>query len=128
MDSNLPSTQNIQVKEEDEVFIASPQKLMWWKFRKHKMAVIAAAFLIILYFCAIFSEFIAPYDPFEFNARYTYIPPQKVHLIDETGRLQWPFTYEIIKKRDPVTFALTYTEDTTKPKHYLRFFATGAKY
>ena len=101
---------------------------MWWKFRKHKMAVVAAAFLAIMYFSAIFSEFVAPYDPFAFDARYTYLPPQTIHIIDENGQWQMPFTYEITKQRDPVTFALTYAEDKTQPKHYLQFFVAGAPY
>lgn len=128
MDSNSQPALNSNTKEEEKVFVASPRKLMWWKFRKHKMAVFAVIFLAIIYFCAIFSEFVAPYDPFAFSARYTYLPPQAIHVFDENGRLQFPFTYEISKKRDPVTFALTYSEDTTKPKHYLHFLVKGAPY
>ncbi|MBE7469760.1 MAG: ABC transporter permease [Anaerolineae bacterium] len=128
MDLSPQLALNSNTREEEEVFVASPRKLMWWKFRKHKMAVVAVIFLVVVYFCAIFSEFVAPYDPFAFSARYTYLPPQAIHLLDENGRLQFPFTYEINKQRDPETFALTYTEDTTKPKHYLRFFVTGAPY
>jgi peptide/nickel transport system permease protein len=127
MNSTLKSTPKPETKA-DEVFVATPGKLMWWKFRKHKMAVIAAIFLAFMYFSAIFSEFVAPYDPFDFDARYTYLPPQTIHLVDEKGTLHWPFTYEVTKKRDPVTFALTYTEDTTKPKHYLKLFVAGAPY
>ena len=128
MESSLPLAPNSKAKHDEEVYVASPRKLMWWKFRKHKMAVAAGIFLIILYFCAIFSEFVAPYDPFAFDARYTFLPPQTIHLIDENGQLQRPFTYEVKKQRDPVTFALTYTEDTTKPKHYVQIFVTGAPY
>ncbi len=128
MESSLPLTPNSKSKRDEEVYVASPRKLMWWKFRQHKMAVAAGIFLAIMYFAAIFSEFAAPYDPFAFDARYTYLPPQAIHLIDEKGQLQRPFTYEIKKQRDPVTFALTYTEDTTKPRHYVQLFVTGAPY
>jgi peptide/nickel transport system permease protein len=128
MESSLALAPSPKTKVEEEILVASPGKLMWWKFRKHKMAVASGIFLIILYVCAIFSEFVSPYDPFAFSARYTYIPPQAIHLIDEKGQLRWPFTYEINKKRDPTTFALTYTEDTTKPKHDLRIFTVGAPY
>ncbi|CAG0964362.1 Oligopeptide transport system permease protein OppC [Anaerolineae bacterium] len=128
MESSLPLTPNSKSTRDEEVYVASPRKLMWWKFRQHKMAVAAGIFLAIMYFAAIFSEFAAPYDPFAFDARYTYLPPQAIHLIDEKGQLQRPFTYEIKKQRDPVTFALTYTEDTTKPRHYVQLFVTGAPY
>jgi ABC-type antimicrobial peptide transport system permease subunit len=36
---------------------------MWWKFRKHKMALISAVILIIMYLAALFCEFVAPYGP-----------------------------------------------------------------
>ena len=114
--------------EEEKTFVASQWKLTWWKFKKHRMAMIAAVILCIVYFCAVFAEFIAPYDPFTFNARYTFMPPQAVHLFDDKGQLQAPFTYELTKQRDPVTFATTYKEDTSKPKHYVQLFAHGAPY
>jgi peptide/nickel transport system permease protein len=114
--------------EEEKSYVAPPWRLMWWKFKKHRMAVVAAGFLCVLYFGALFCEFVSPTDPFAFNARYTYMPPQAVHFTDENGQLQMPFTYEMIKQRDPVTFATTYKEDTKKPKHYLQLLVHGAPY
>src|SRR5512142_672504 len=124
MDTKLetPVAPVMRVKEEEKNYFASPGRLMWLKFKKHRMAMIAGVILIILYFCAIFAEFVAPFDPFTFNARYTFMPPQPVHFIDEKGQLQRPFTYEMVKRRDPVTFATTYAQDATKPKHYLQLF------
>ena len=61
--------EEIPVEEEDlqkageKVYVAPPWKLMWWRFRKHKMALICAVVLIVFYFVAIFCEFVAPYDP-----------------------------------------------------------------
>ena len=123
-----PAVPALQMQEEEKAYIAPPSKLMWWKFRKHRMAMVAGVVLIILYVCAIFAEFVAPFDPFTFNARFTFMPPQPVHFIDEKGQLQRPFTYEMVKRRDPVTFATTYAQDATKPKHYLQLFSPGQEY
>src|SRR5512136_2847626 len=85
--------------QEKAIYVASHWRLMWWKFRKHKMAVISGIFVIVLYLAALFAEFVAPYDPFTFDAKFTYAPPQRIHLFDAQGKLHWPFTYEIVKKR-----------------------------
>lgn len=114
--------------QEEAIYVASQWRLMWWKFRKHKMAVIGGIFVILLYLAALLAEFVAPYDPFVFNAKFTYAPPQRIHLFDGQGKLHWPFTYEIVKKRDPNTFQSIYTEQTDGPRHALRFFARGAPY
>jgi len=125
--SQLQTVPKLRV-EEEKSYVAPPWKLMWWKFKKHRMAMAASVVLLILYLFAILAEFVAPFDPFAFNARYTFAPPQAIHIRDEKGQLQAPFTYEVIKQRDPVTFATTYKEDTTKPKHYLRLFVHGSAY
>jgi peptide/nickel transport system permease protein len=130
METPTPSAQikaRVDV-EEEKSYVASPFKLMWWKFKKHRMAVLAAYILIFLYLCAIFAEPVAPFDPFTFNARYTFMPPQAVHFSDEKGMLRLPFTYEMVKKRDPLTFATTYTEDKSKAKHTLKLFVAGQPY
>ena len=36
----------------------------------------------MIYLVVLFAEFIAPYDPGDYIARYTYAPPQTLHLFD----------------------------------------------
>lgn len=128
MSVSIQLESTLVASKEQGVYVAPPWKLMWWKFRKHRLAVASVIFLAVMYTSALLAEFVAPYDPFAFSARHTFVPPQKVHIMDEASQWQWPFTYEINKQRDPETFALTYTEDTTKPKHYLQLWVRGAEY
>jgi peptide/nickel transport system permease protein len=65
------------------VYVASQWKLMWWKFRRHKMAMAGLVMVIILYLIAIFAEFLAPSDPNQVNAAYTYAPPQRIQVVRE---------------------------------------------
>ena len=44
------------------LFEASQLRLMWWKFRRHKPALISAIFLGVLYLSILISEFLAPYN------------------------------------------------------------------
>ena len=62
--------------------VASQWQLMWWQFRRHRLAMASAVVLLLIYLVAAFCEFIAPFDPSAFTPRYTYAPPQRVHLLD----------------------------------------------
>ena len=46
------------------------------------MAMVSAVVLIAIYLIAAFCEFLAPFSPIAFNPRYTYAPPQQLHLFD----------------------------------------------
>src|SRR5512135_756821 len=105
--------QNVLPLEEEEVeervAVAPPLTLMWWKFRKHKMALISSVILIIMYIVAIFCEFVAPYGPDDTFIRYKLAPPTVIHLLDAQGKLQAPFVYKIRRKVDPETLANIFT-------------------
>jgi peptide/nickel transport system permease protein len=62
--------------------VASQWQLMWWQFRRHRLAMASAVVLLLIYLVAAFCEFFAPFDPSAFTPRYTYAPPQMVHLFD----------------------------------------------
>jgi peptide/nickel transport system permease protein len=65
-----------------KVQVASQWQLIWWRFRQHKLALFSLIVLVLIYLVVIFGEFLAPYDPGEYSARYTYAPPQPLHLIE----------------------------------------------
>jgi peptide/nickel transport system permease protein len=113
--------------EEEKIYVASYWKLMWWKFRRHKMALISAVVVILLYLIAIFCEFVAPYDPEQYFLKYKGTPPSKIHLFDAEGRIHMPFVYRIVRTRDPETLRELYDEDTTT-RYPLTFFVRGVEY
>lgn len=47
----------------EKVYIASNWQLIWWKYRKHRVAVASTFIVVIFYLIAAFCEFVAPYDP-----------------------------------------------------------------
>lgn len=83
-------------------------------FLKHKMGVAASVVLIILAINTIFAGFISPYDYNDHRDDFAYLPPSKVHYIHE-GKFVGPFVYKMVKKRDPVTFLLEFTEIKDTP-------------
>ncbi|HEY3230208.1 MAG TPA: ABC transporter permease [Roseiflexaceae bacterium] len=97
----------------EQVYVAPQWKLMYWKFRRHRMAVVSVFVLAIFYLAAAFCEFVAPYDPEAFSTRFTAAPPTRVHLIDANGTFRGPFIYGSKRDRDPVTLRPTFVEDRT---------------
>lgn len=112
--------------EQERFFTASQWRLMWWKFRRHRLAVVAAAILLVFYLSTLISELIAPYDLHTRNARFIHAPPQALHLFHE-GRFVGPFTYGLKQTLDMETLKRVYTEDTSRV-HPLRFFCRGDDY
>ncbi len=110
----------------DALYTAKPWKLIWWRFRKHKLALISMIFLACAYLMAIFAEVVAPYTPNSIEKLQTFVPPQAVHVIHD-GKPQWPFVYELKRTRDPATARVTYVEnrDVTVP---VAFFVHGEGY
>lgn len=111
----------------ESVYVAPPWKLMWWRFRKHKMAMISAAVLVVFYFTAAFCEFVAPYDPDMPFIQYKYSPPTKIHVRDAQGRFHAPFIYQTTRGVDPITAQPTYVEDT-QTRYPIELFAQGPAY
>jgi peptide/nickel transport system permease protein len=115
-------------KEEEKLYTATQWQLMWRKFRRHKLAIIGLVILAILYTFAIFCEFFAPQDPAKRDTNYIYVPPQKIHFIDESGRFYLrPFVYGLKQESDPITWRKVYVEDRSK-KYPVYFFVHGDKY
>jgi len=119
---------NINNKEVHRIDYATHYQLMWWKFRKNHMALIAVGVLGIFLIISLFAEFIAPCKTGTRNINYLQGPPIKVHLLDDKGKFHFqPFIYEMVKKRDPVTLRVSYIADTSK-QIPLRFFTRGETY
>ena len=69
---------------QEAINVATQWQLMWWRFRKHRLAMTSLVIVILIYLVALLAEFLAPFTPDEFQADYTYAPPQRLHLFLET--------------------------------------------
>lgn len=100
---------------EERVYTASQWQLMWWKFRKHRMAIAGGIFVIFMYFIALTCEFLAPYPLEARDSKFSWAKPQAVHFVDAEGKFHLrPFVYGMTEYSDPVTWRITYTEDKTR--------------
>ena len=109
----------------ERIYIATQWQLMWWRFRKHKLAVASAIILAGLYLVVIFAEFFAYADPHKSEAERSLLPPQPIYFFDN-GQFS-PYVLGLTGKRDPNTFKRVYAPDPNQ-KLPLRLFARGFEY
>jgi peptide/nickel transport system permease protein len=111
--------------KEQRIFVASQWQLMWWRFRKHRVAVVSGVVVIGFYLAVLGADFLAYADPNASEAQRSLMPPQAIHLFDG-GRFR-PHVYAVKGARDPLTFKRVYQADPNQ-KIPLRLFAEGFEY
>ncbi len=112
-------------KAEERISVASNWQLVWWRFRKNKLAVASALVLILFYVIVLVPEFFATQDPEATDAALAFIPTQGLSFFSDSGfGLNVP---ALVGKRNPVTLRMEWKIDETK-KVPIRLFAHGYKY
>ena len=67
---------------EERISVASQRQLIWWRFRKHKVAVAATVIVIGFYVMVLLADFLATSDPAYSEAFRGLMPIQPAHLFD----------------------------------------------
>jgi peptide/nickel transport system permease protein len=114
------------VREDERFYRASALTLIWWKFKRHRVAVASALVLLVFYLMIPFVEVVAPYDQGKRNGDFLYAPPQGVHLF-HAGSFVGPVVYPYSFKFNLDTFKRDYLVDHTQPQP-IRFLCRGEPY
>jgi peptide/nickel transport system permease protein len=112
--------------EQERFYRASQWQIMWWKFRRHRIAVVAGMILLAFYASTLISEFIAPYDLHTRDTNHIYAPPQRLHLFHE-GSFVGPFVYGYTMSLNLQNLKREYVDDR-RAVYRLRFFCLGDDY
>ena len=121
-----PNSIEAMTPEQERVYLASQMRLMWWKFRRHKLAVISGIVILTLYSMILICEFLAPYNYQTRNTDFIRAPRQAVHLFHE-GKLVGPFVYGYAQRLNMETLKREYDIDHTKVDR-IRFVCRGDPY
>ena len=105
---------------------ASQGQIIWWRFLRHRIAVVALAFLGVSYFSVLITEFLAPYDLHTRHTNFIFAPPQPLHLFHD-GRFVGPFVYPYEYTLNMENLKREYAADRTEPQP-IRFFCSGEPY
>lgn len=112
--------------DQERYYMASQWRMMWWRLRRHKLAVVSGIVLILLYGSTLISEALAPYNLHTRSIDHIYAPPQGVHLFHE-GEFIGPFVYGLDYRLNMTNLKREYT-DSPNEIQPLRFFCSGDEY
>ena len=115
-----------KAKSREDYYLASQWTLMGRKLKKHKLAQVSMVILGVLYFCALFANFLAPYDLEEFDGLYRNSKPTTIYFEFE-GEYVGPYVCKLVKTIDRTNFTVTITEDTSE-YYPVQFFVHGSEY
>lgn len=121
-----PRSIEAMTPEQERYFQAPAWRLIWWKFKRHKLALYSFWFLLLLYASILFVEMIAPYGLETRDTGHIYAPPQSIHFFHD-GDFVGPFVYGYKYELDMETLKRVYVEDETQVQP-LRFFCSGDSY
>ena len=112
--------------EQERYYMATQWQLMWWKLKRHRLAMISGAVLAFMYFSVIISEFLAPYALTTRNTDFIYAPPQTINFFHD-GEFQGPFVYGLKYKLNMTNLKREYQKDKQSIQK-IRFFCRGDPY
>ena len=112
--------------EQERYYMATQWQLMWWKLKRHRLAMISGAVLAFMYFSVIISEFLAPYALTTRNTDFIYAPPQTINFFHD-GEFQGPFVYGIKYQLNMTNLKREYQEDKQSIQK-IRFFCKSDPY
>ena len=107
-------------------YVASQWRMMWWKLRRHHVAVAAGVILLAMYLGIMVCEFVAPYGVDTRKTDFIYAPPQPVHIFYQ-GRLVAPYVLGYDSHLDMRRLERIYMPDPQKLQP-IRFFCRGGEY
>lgn len=109
------------LEQPDAIAVAPNWKLVWWRFRKHRLALVGGVVLIIIVILASFPAFFSTQDPNESDKLGSFRPPQGVHFWDNGPAL---FAFEAKGARNVRTLRMEWVIDETQ-KVPLVWFGQG---
>jgi peptide/nickel transport system permease protein len=123
----VPTTETrVLTPEQERYYLASQWRLIWWRLKKHRVAMVSLVFLVVLYGIIPFVEFLSPYALRSRHPDHVYFPPQRIHLFHE-GRLVGPFVYGAAMTINMETLKREYKEDRSR-RYRLELFTRGEPY
>jgi peptide/nickel transport system permease protein len=118
--------EGLGIGEAERVSVATQWQLVWWRFRKHKLAVVSVGVLGVFYVVVLFADFFAYADPIASEAQRGLIAPQAIHLLDATGAFN-PNVEALVGTRDQVSFKRVYVVDPSQ-RVPVRLLTQGFEY
>ena len=126
MTSQTTLSNEVNETFKDEAFDVAPNwKLVWWRFKKHRLALVSAFVLLGIILIALFPDFFSIQDPNKSSARKSFMPPQGISFFHD-GSFQI-HVKPLKGKRNKTTLKMEWGVDEKRILP-LRFFTSGYEY
>ena len=126
MTSQTTLSNEVNETFKDEAFDVAPNwKLVWWRFKKHRLALVSAFVLLGIILIALFPDFFSIQDPNKSSARKSFMPPQGISFFHD-GSFQ-VHVKPLKGKRNKTTLKMEWGVDEKRILP-LRFFTSGYEY
>jgi peptide/nickel transport system permease protein len=130
---NSPSVPSLSLADEAALtpeqlryYAASQWRLIWWRLRKHRLAMAAFWVLVALYGMIPFVEFLSPYALRSRHPDFVYFPPQRIHVFHD-GQFLGPFVYGHTMTVNMENLRREYQENRSR-RYRIRFLVRGEPY
>lgn len=112
--------------EQERFYMASQWKMMWWRLKRHRIAVLSGSILVLMYVSILFTEFLATYSLPHRHTDHIFAPPQSVQFFNK-GQFVGPFVLGLDYNLNLKTLRREYTPNPDKVQK-LRFICHGDSY
>jgi peptide/nickel transport system permease protein len=131
LDPRLPGVapEAVEAEQDDTqvnaIYVAPNWKLVWWRFKKHRLALVSTVVVFLIALVAIAPGFFATLDPEETDSTRLFIPIQRLHFVHD-GRLGL-YVYGVEGARNPVSLRMEWQIDPERVIS-LGMFRQGYRY
>jgi peptide/nickel transport system permease protein len=117
-----------KAKSEKKPVSQSYWALVWWKFKKNKLAIVGAVILFITYTAMVLvPEFVSPYL-LETRTSFTEARPTTLRFVDQDGNFHLqPFVYGLERQIDQERRIRVFVDDPSR-KYPVSLFVRGEPY
>lgn len=102
--------------------------LIWRRFLRHKLGVISAVYLLMIYLSLPFIDFLAPYPYAARDDSHIFAPPQPLRFWNQEGEFIGLHTYPTTEKFDRETFQMKSIVHYDQPQPVPFFTSCGKPY
>ena len=121
-----PITQ-MESEEAQRYYSASQFQLIWWRFRKHRLAQTGALILLTMALVGLFAEFFGPYSGITRVSEAVLVAPQAPQFCNDDGCSLRPFLPGITSERNTETLRME-TKIDPSVRRDIYFFVEGDEY
>lgn len=113
------------IEDTEAINVAPNWKLVWWRFKKHKLALFSGAVVIAIAMVAMFPGFFATMEPHGSRSTMSFVPLQRLRFFNNGSF--GPYVYGVVGARNPETLRMEWKIDKEQIVP-VAFFVPGFEY